>query len=67
MRLKTRCVLGGKQGVSQAFLELWYFCSGHMDVSENCSIYDYGNICLDQLSLVYSVENLSARVEFLLL
>ena len=55
-----------RRGVSQAFLERWYVCSGYMDVSENGSIYDCGNICLDPVSLAYLVENLSARVEFLL-
>jgi len=60
------CVLGGKQGVSEAFLERWYVCRVYMDFSENGSTYDCGNICLDQVSLVYWVENLSARVEFLL-
>jgi len=37
-----------------------------MDISENGSIYDCGNICLDPVSLAYLVENLSVRVEFLL-
>ena len=59
-------MLSGKQGVTQAFLERWYVCRVYMDFSENGSTYDCGNICLDPVSLAYLVENLSARVEFLL-
>jgi len=57
-------VLNRKQGVSQAFLECWYVCSGYMGRFRSGSNYECGNICLDQVSLAYPVENLSVLVVF---
>jgi len=56
-------MLSGKQGISQVFLEHWYVCGGHMDISEVVVFMIVAIYILEQVSLAYPVKNLSARVE----